>query len=133
MSDTPKPRRWRCKKCGKLNAADAAKCAERSCRRVKPRKRRRPTRAAEHRKLLADHRHLYAELLRIQDGHCALCPAEPKPGRKLDLDHDHKEMVIRGLLCVRCNRQLRSWLTPEWLEAAAKYLRNPPANQLVQE
>lgn len=43
------------------------------------------------------------------------------------MDHDHHTMVIRGLLCVRCNRAIAQWMTPEWLEAAAEYLRSAPA------
>jgi hypothetical protein len=42
--------------------------------------------------------------------------------RRLDLDHDHREMFIRGLLCVRCNRALAYWMTSAWLRAAADYL-----------
>ena len=63
----------------------------------------------------------YEELLAEQDGHCALCPQEPKT-RKLDIDHDHKTMQVRGLLCHRCNRALPDWVTPEWLRRAADYL-----------
>lgn len=35
-------------------------------------------------------------------------------------------MVVRGLLCVRCNRTVPDWVTSDWLEAAADYLRFPP-------
>lgn len=38
------------------------------------------------------------------------------------MDHDHKRMIVRGLLCVRCNRGLPSWKTSEWLRAAADYI-----------
>lgn len=38
------------------------------------------------------------------------------------MDHDHKRMVIRGLLCFRCNRALPSWITREWLLRAADYV-----------
>lgn len=67
----------------------------------------------------------YDALLEFQGGVCAICGAEPK-SRRLDRDHDHKLMVVRGLLCVRCNRNVPDWVTPEWLEACAAYLRNPP-------
>lgn len=84
-------------------------------------RRRRISKAAA--KLLAENRHRYDLLLAEQDGHCALCPFRPFPGgRKLDLDHNHKTMKIRGLLCHRCNRALPSWMTKEWLEGAAKYV-----------
>lgn len=38
------------------------------------------------------------------------------------MDHDHKAMFVRGLLCVRCNRYLASWITADWLRRAADYL-----------
>lgn len=52
---------------------------------------------------------------------CAICGAGPKT-RKLQRDHCHVRGVARGLLCARCNRSLPSWVTPEWLRAAAAYL-----------
>jgi hypothetical protein len=39
------------------------------------------------------------------------------------MDHDHYRMVVRGLLCVRCNRALANWMDSHWLERAANYLR----------
>lgn len=83
-----------------------------------PRKRRA---ASRHVLLLRANRHRYEELLETQGGGCALCGRPPKT-RKLDLDHDHGRMVVRGLLCVRCNRALVSWMTREWLLAAAEYV-----------
>jgi len=38
------------------------------------------------------------------------------------MDHNHKTMKIRGLLCVRCNRALAHWMTSKWLRRAAEYL-----------
>ena len=66
---------------------------------------------------------MYEQMLREQGGHCALCPAVPGT-RRLHVDHDHKTGRIRGaLLCHRCNRNLPTWVTPEWCERAAEYLR----------
>ena len=93
---------------------------------------RRTTRKAEHAKLLRDHRKFYEALLQLQEGHCAICPNPPRK-RRLDMDHDHRTMEVRGLLCVRCNRALPSWITPEWLRQAAEYLENPPFNDLPKE
>lgn len=76
----------------------------------------------KHRDFLKANRHLYNGLLRKQKGHCALCPREPSSRRRLDMDHNHKTMVVRGLLCHRCNRALPDWITPEWLRDAADYL-----------
>jgi hypothetical protein len=66
-------------------------------------------------------------MLEAQDGHCAICPRVPSPKRKLDMDHDHKQMYIRGLLCHRCNRALVVWMDEDWLRTAADYLQRGPA------
>lgn len=83
--------------------------------------RRRRGMKPEHAKFLREHRHLYPELLEKQNGVCALCDRPPK-NRRLDLDHDHKLMVVRGLLCVRCNRALHDWMDKEWLSRAVGYV-----------
>lgn len=70
----------------------------------------------------------YDRLLEIQGGGCAICARVAKT-RRLDRDHDHRRMTLRGLLCPRCNRALPSWVTPEWLRAAAAYLEDPPAQR----
>lgn len=84
-------------------------------------RKRRPTRKAAHAKLLRDNRHRYDEMLEEQGGGCWICGRPPK-NRRLDMDHDHRTMTIRGLLCVRCNRALPAWITPTWLRRAADYL-----------
>lgn len=86
-------------------------------------KRRRRRQNPKHTKLLRDNRHLYPEMLEQQGGVCAICGREPSPKRRLDMDHNHKTMKIRGLLCVRCNRALGGWVTSEWLTNAAEYLK----------
>jgi hypothetical protein len=54
---------------------------------------------------------------------CSICLRErSEKDRRLQRDHDHLSGRPRGLLCVRCNRALPSWMTPEWLRAAADYL-----------
>ncbi len=77
-----------------------------------------------HRAFLNQHRHKYDMMLKAQKGHCALCPRKPTPLRKLDLDHHHANMIVRGLLCVPCNRALRDWMTVEWAKNLVKYLPN---------
>lgn len=44
----------------------------------------------------------YIEMLRKQEGVCAICKQPPK-GRTLDIDHCHVTNTIRGLLCSKCN------------------------------
>jgi hypothetical protein len=63
----------------------------------------------------------YEARLAAQGGVCAICGRPPKT-RRLDVDHEHKTGAVRGLLCHRCNRNLPTWVTREWLEAAAEYL-----------
>jgi hypothetical protein len=43
----------------------------------------------------------YENLLKIQDGKCAICSKED--WRKLSVDHNHETGKIRGLLCMNCN------------------------------
>ena len=62
-----------------------------------------------------------ARLLRLQGGHCALCPSTPKT-RRLHVDHNHRTGQVRALLCHRCNRFLPAWVTPDWLRRAADYV-----------
>jgi len=80
----------------------------------------------KHKAILKENRHRYDELLSAQGGGCALCGRPPSEKRKLDMDHDHRDMYIRGLLCHRCNRTLVSWITADWLRAAADYLDRGP-------
>ena len=58
----------------------------------------------------------YNVLLEKQNGICAICHKTPQK-RHLDVDHDHKTGLIRGLLCGWCNRSLM-------------YLRNDANNAL---
>lgn len=79
----------------------------------------------------------YDELLRQQNGVCAICskpPGETRPdqGRKqgrpvrplLAVDHDHASGKIRGLLCLPCNRGI-GFLedSVETVASALEYLR----------
>jgi hypothetical protein len=92
---------------------------------------KRETRTAQHRRLLNEYRPIYPALLKYQGGGCATCGRPPSETRRLDLDHDHKMMVVRGLLCVRCNRALPDWLTSDLLRTMADYLDNPPLPAMV--
>ena len=82
-----------------------------------------------HRAFVATQRDNYEALLELQGGGCAICGAPPKT-RRLHIDHDHKTMTLRGLLCHRCNRRLDATVDVTWLEAAFWYLSNPPAARL---
>lgn len=95
-------------------------------------RRRSGPKTRQHRAFVRAHRLHYEDLLELQGGKCALCGALPLPGRRLDMDHDHRTMNMRGLLCSRCNRfGVRDWMTAEWCRAAADYLEDPPYAQLI--
>lgn len=71
----------------------------------------------------------YDELLRIQDGRCAICRDRPLKFQ-LAVDHNHQTGKIRGLLCKRCNHELLGAARDEVeiLERAICYLESPPAD-----
>lgn len=69
----------------------------------------------------------YDELLRKQDGRCAVCKRTAGSFRaRLSVDHDHKSGHVRGLLCVHCNRYVvgrhRVDAGASLLKAAYEYL-----------
>lgn len=79
---------------------------------------------------LRPYRPHYDRLLAEQGGVCAVCGRLPSEKRRFDMDHDHRQLYLRGLLCPRCNRALPVWVTPEWLRAAADYLERGPIGWL---
>lgn len=109
---------WTCQrqshhvKCGHLNSARARKCA--AC--LKPRPKRRTVRSQL--------KHSYEEFIELNGGEqCGICGrGRPESGRRLHRDHDHRTGEPRGLLCFPCNRQLRTWMTVEWMLNAIYYL-----------
>lgn len=69
---------------------------------------------------IEDHR----EMMKRQDGRCALCRREPRSKLKpLAVDHDHKTGKVRGLLCGLCNGFLgKVEADPTILERITPYL-----------
>ena len=67
----------------------------------------------------------YEDMLKRQNGMCAIC-SSTKSGRKdrrLMVDHCHKTKEVRGLLCHHCNALLGNARdNPKTLELAIKYL-----------
>ena len=77
----------------------------------------------------------YDEVVTHQGGGCAACGhTYTGHGRRLAVDHDHQTGVTRGMLCPMCNRGMSFFKdNPDALEAAAAYLRNPPAVAVLGE
>lgn len=64
----------------------------------------------------------YAELLQEQNGKCAICKIDSEKSR-LSIDHNHKTLEIRGLLCHECNSGIAYFdESPNYLISAAIYL-----------
>jgi hypothetical protein len=59
-----------------------------------------------------------------QDFECAICGQQVLWPKKLHVDHDHRTLTIRGLLCGNCNRGLGMFGDDvETIKKAVKYLR----------
>lgn len=76
----------------------------------------------------------YSTLLERQGGVCAICKTEPKR-KRLAVDHDHKTMRVRGLLCTMCNHKVLGGAKDdvEILRSAVAYLDQPPAFEVVEK
>lgn len=77
----------------------------------------------------------YADMLRAQDGKCALCkrPPSAKAGRhaktaSLAVDHCHRTGEVRKLLCAKCNMAL-GWYE-KYRESVDEYLASTKATGL---
>jgi hypothetical protein len=70
----------------------------------------------------------YDRIYAHQDGRCPLCRRATGKTRKLSVDHDHKTLIVRGLLCRPCNTLLgHARDDPQFFDRAKDYLLNPPA------
>jgi hypothetical protein len=75
----------------------------------------------------------YDTMFEHQGGACYICFRPPKKQR-LNVDHDHKTGLVRGLLCFSCNLSLGRFRDDaDRLERAASYLREPPATKALGE
>jgi len=101
-------------KCLWRNVNAAKKCEK--CGKDKPKPRKPKHMVA----LEADYEH-YIKISPFGE-RCGIC-LRARGSKRLDRDHDHGSGRPRGLLCSKCNRALPYWVTPEWLDAAARYLR----------
>ena len=61
----------------------------------------------------------------FQGRNCAICK---KPIKHPATDHRHSDGLVRGILCMRCNRALGRFNDSiKLLRAAADYIESPPA------
>ena len=68
---------------------------------------------------------LYAHMLDLQDNRCAICRVDELGSGKKSfcVDHDHKTMKVRGILCTKCNTMIGVALDDvEILRSAIAYL-----------
>lgn len=65
----------------------------------------------------------HTRMLMEQKGVCAICKQLPKGKRPLAVDHDHKTLKVRGLLCFGCNRAIAILDNKEKLDEAILYLK----------
>ena len=113
-------RGWTCRKCRQWEPSPWVRICS-GCGK------QRPLKKSKHDRLLEAARPQYQGLLEAQGGVCAICLRPPTDRRRLDIDHDHSRMTVRGLLCHRCNRRLDAGVTSTWLRAAADYLERSAA------
>jgi hypothetical protein len=76
----------------------------------------------------------YDEMLEAQGGVCAICGRPPK-NMPLNVDHDHKTGLVRGLICWSCNHRVLGAVRDsiELLRAAMEYLVSPPSIPVIGE
>lgn len=68
----------------------------------------------------------YDVVLAFQHGVCAICGKAPTMNR-LHVDHCHTGGLIRGLLCMRCNRAIAKFEDKaDLMLAGAAYIQDPP-------
>jgi hypothetical protein len=66
----------------------------------------------------------FFEMLRSQDGRCAICRIELQAGKFMHIDHDHVTQKVRGILCHKCNKGLGHFQDDvAVMQAAIEYLR----------
>lgn len=65
----------------------------------------------------------YEQILRSQNGKCAICEDALQGGRDEHIDHDHITGKVRGILCSQCNTAVGKFKdSPEIILKAAEYV-----------
>ena len=119
-----------CKSCGRNRAAKFFKTpAGTICTTCQAKKRSASTHARRIQQTYGLTAEQYAALLDHQGGACAICGGVRR--YRLNVDHDHRTGLVRGLTCRRCNKLLRDVRDDRIvLRMAADYLENPPTKAL---
>lgn len=68
----------------------------------------------------------YQSMLAAQNYSCAVC-GKPFEHRRINIDHDHQTMRVRGLLCFTCNKFRVASNTKEMAKKVYEYLTRPKA------
>lgn len=64
----------------------------------------------------------YSNMLKMQNGVCAICEQKESINKNLSVDHCHETGKIRGLLCLKCNQGIGLLKhNVKWLRKAALY------------
>lgn len=92
-----------------------------------------------HREYQLNHRYnlsldQYDALVATQHGRCAICQQPPRGKMaRLSVDHNHVTGIVRGLLCITCNRVLGYFENTEWRQQASQYLALNTAQTVVSQ
>ncbi len=75
----------------------------------------------------------YNKILSVQEHRCGICKVLASRFKtNLAVDHCHKTGLVRGLLCMTCNRALARFKDNAVLLAnASDYITNPPAVDMI--
>jgi len=74
----------------------------------------------------------YEAMLEAHAGGCWICGKQPKTGKNLHVEHDHKTGRIRGLACWRCNRGLQHFRDDAMMfRRAADYIESDEAQRVL--
>lgn len=77
----------------------------------------------------------YWAIYEAQGGSCYICRRATGKARRLAVDHDHETGLVRGLLCLTCNKKVIGHLRddPKAVARALIYLLFPPALEVIGE
>jgi hypothetical protein len=77
----------------------------------------------------------YWAIYEFQGGCCYICRRATGKARRLAVDHDHATGIVRGLLCLTCNKKVVGHLRddPRAFARGLIYLLFPPALEVIGE